>query len=58
MDIIVHHPKAETDQKDLEKKVAIIHSQAILDCLKQLSCPIYQKQVIWNEIVKPIIPPP
>jgi hypothetical protein len=50
MDIIVHHPKTETDQKDLEKKAAIIHSQAILHYLKQLSCPIYQKQVIWNEI--------
>jgi hypothetical protein len=50
MDIIVYHSKTETDQKDLEKKAAIIHSQAILHYLKQLSCPIYQKQVIWNEI--------
>ncbi|GLB25964.1 hypothetical protein LXJ15735_22050 [Lacrimispora xylanolytica] len=50
MNIIVYRPETEEDQKDLGKKAAMVHSQAVLQCLKQLSCPIYQKQAIWKEI--------
>ncbi|WP_394522234.1 hypothetical protein [Lacrimispora sp. JR3] len=50
MNMIVHYPKAEADQKDLGKKAALIHNQAVLQYLKQLSCPNYQKQALLKEM--------
>jgi hypothetical protein len=50
MNMIVHHPKTEADQKELERKAALLHNQAVLRHLKQLSCPNYQKQALIKGI--------
>ncbi|WP_185967463.1 hypothetical protein [Clostridium sp. HBUAS56010] len=50
MNMIPYHPKNKEDQKELEKKAAILHSQAVLQYVKQLSCPTSQKQDLIHAV--------
>lgn len=50
MNMIVHYPEREADKNELGKRAAIIHNQAVLLYVQQLSCPTYQKQALMKAI--------
>jgi len=50
MNIIVYYPKTEESKKELSRKTAGIHNQAVLKYIQQLSCPNYQKQALITAI--------
>ena len=50
MNMIVYQPKTEEDRKELRKKAALLHSQAVLQYIQQLSCPNDQKQALMEEL--------
>ncbi|MDR2025057.1 MAG: hypothetical protein LBQ71_17860 [Hungatella sp.] len=50
MNMIVYQPKTEEGRNELEKKSAILHSQAVLQYIQQLPCPNDQKQALIEEL--------
>ena len=51
MNIIIHTSEKSEKQLELDKKVAIVHTQAVIDYIKSMSCPSTQKMEIL-EIVR------
>lgn len=43
MKVIVHPPKTPEGLRDLQKKVSIVHADAVLKYLTKLPCPKEQK---------------
>ncbi len=50
MNMIIHQPNTKEDRKELERKTAIFHSQAVLQYVQQLACPNDQKQALIEEL--------
>ena len=50
MKIIVHPPTSLEGLRDLQKKVAIIHAEAIVKYITKLSCPKEQKMQLFISI--------
>ena len=50
MNMIVHHPQTKEDREELKRKAAILHSQAVLQYVQQLSCSNDQKQALMEEL--------
>ena len=52
MNIIVHHPKNQQDSNELQKFVANIHAQAVIQHINKLPCPKEQRLKLCDEIQK------
>ena len=52
MNLISHYPKTDEKKKELGRKTALIHSQAIFQYIGQLSCPNDQKQALLAAILE------
>lgn len=52
MRIISHYPQTEEGKKELSRKAAVLHSQAIFRLFRQLSCPRSQKKALFEAILK------
>ena len=52
MNLISHYPKTDEKKKELGRKTALIHSQAIFQYIGQLSCPNDQKQALLAAILR------
>ena len=52
MNIIVHYPKKQEDIDALRKKVAVVHSEAVIRYIDKLTCPKEQKIALLNETKK------
>ncbi|MCL2088161.1 MAG: hypothetical protein FWH14_01625 [Oscillospiraceae bacterium] len=50
MDIVVHYPKTTDNIKELEKRIATIHAQAVTLHIEKLSCPKEQKLKLYDAI--------
>lgn len=50
MNVIVHYPKSPDDIQALQKRVAMIHAQAVISYIQKLSCPKEQKLHLLKEI--------
>jgi len=50
MEIIIYYPKRKALQEELSKRVATIHAQAILDKVRELPCPVYQKVALIEAV--------
>lgn len=48
--IIVHFPTDREMQRELSKRVAIVHAQAITQKVKSLSCPLEQKIALLDAV--------
>lgn len=51
MNLIPHYPITDEKKKELGRKTALIHSQAIFQYIGQLSCPNDQKQALFEAIL-------
>lgn len=50
--IIVHYPQTLEKQQELEKRVAIVHAQAVGKYIERLTCPTKQKAILFDQIIK------
>lgn len=50
LQIIVHFPKDKEMQRELSKKAAIIHADAVIEKIKALPCPTEQKAELLGAI--------
>jgi len=50
VNIIVHFPTDREMQRELSKRVAIVHAQAITQKVKSLSCPLEQKIALLDAV--------
>ena len=55
IEIIVHYPEDKEKQRELAKRVALVHAQTIAERLATLSCPVEQKVALYDEIKKKYI---
>ena len=51
MNIIVHYPKTQEGQTELNRKAAYIHAQTVFQYVQQLSCSTAQKQALIKGIL-------
>lgn len=52
MNVTVHLPAEPEKARELQKKVAEVHSRVILAYVKQLECPFEQKKRILKRILE------
>ena len=50
MGVIMHYPATQENQKELSKKVAAVHAQAVMEQIKSMPCPIEQKAELVEAI--------
>jgi len=50
--IIIHYPKNKDDIITLQKKVAVVHAEAVVRHIEKLPCPTLQKTALVNAIKK------
>ena len=51
MNVIVHYPTDPGKLQELNEKVAVAYSNAILKYIERLSCPIEQKKEILSQLI-------
>lgn len=52
IEIIVHYPETEEMQRELAKRVAVVHAQTVMEKLAALSCPVEQKVQLIDAIIE------
>lgn len=51
IEFIVHYPETEEMQRELAKRLAIVHAQTVMEKLATLSCPLDQKLQLIDAII-------
>lgn len=51
VNVIVYFPQTEIDQKELARRVASIHADAVIARLQKLTCPTTQKLQLLDAII-------
>ena len=52
MNIVIHYPAGADEKRELQKRISIVHSNAILKYIEKLSCPAEQKKEILSKLIK------
>lgn len=52
INIIVHYPKTEEGWRELRKRMAIVHADAVLNSVQKLNCPTWQKIKLIDAIIE------
>lgn len=52
MNVSVHLPAGPEEERELQKRVAEVHSRAILSYVERLECPFEQKKRILKRILE------
>ena len=52
INIIVHYPKTEEGWRELRKRMAIVHADAVLNSVQKLNCPTWQKIKLKDAIIE------
>jgi len=50
MNVIVHYPKSLNELKDLQKMVAAVHADAVIQYIQKQPCPKEQKLEMVNKL--------
>ena len=51
VNVIVHYPKSQKGQRELRRRVAIVHADAVLNSINKLKCPQDQKIKLLDAII-------
>ena len=51
INIVVHYPKAEEGWRELRRRMAIVHADAVLNSISKLKCPTSQKEKLLLAII-------
>lgn len=52
INVIVHYPKTEEGQRELRRRVASVHADAVLNSIAKLDCPTSQKAKLLEAIIQ------
>ena len=52
INIIVHYPTTEEGWRELRKRMAIVHADAVLNSVQILNCPTWQKIKLIDAIIE------
>lgn len=52
INIIVHYPTTEEGWRELRKRMAIVHADAVLNSVQKLNCPTWQKIKLIDAIIE------
>ena len=51
INIVVHYPKTEEGWRELRRRMAIVHADAVLNSISKLKCPTSQKEKLLLAII-------
>ena len=51
INIVVHYPKTEEGWRELRRRMAIVHAEAVLNSISKLNCPASQKERLLQAII-------
>ena len=51
INIVVHYPKTEEGWRELRRRMAIVHADAVLNSISKLNCPASQKEKLLQAII-------
>ena len=51
INLIVHYPKTEKGWKELRKRVAEVHADAVMTYIRNLNCPHWQKLKLIDAVI-------
>lgn len=49
--VIVRYPKTDEGWRDLKKKTAIVHADAVLNSISKINCPSWEKEKLIQAII-------
>lgn len=52
INIVVHYPTTEEGQRELRRRVAIVHADAVLNSISKLKCSDREKLRLLNAIIR------
>lgn len=52
INIIVHYPTTEEGWRELRRRIAIVHADAVLNSVQKLNCPTWQKIKLIDAIIE------
>ena len=52
INIIVHYPTTEEGWRELRRRMAIVHADAVLNSVQKLNCPTRQKIKLIDAIIE------
>ena len=52
INIIVHYPTTEEGWRELRRRMAIVHADAVLNYVQNLNCPTWQKIKLIDAIIE------
>lgn len=52
INIIVHYPTTEEGWRELRKRMASVHADAVLNSIQKLNCPNWQKIKLLDAIIE------
>ena len=52
INIIVHYPTTEVGWRELRRRMAIVHADAVLNSVQKLNCPTWQKIKLIDAIIE------
>lgn len=52
INIIVHYPTTEEGWRELRRRMAIVHADAVLNTVQKLNCPTWQKIKLVEAIIE------
>ena len=51
INIVVHYPKTEEGWRELRRRMATVHADAVLNSISKLNCPTSQKERLLQAII-------
>lgn len=52
INIIVHYPTTEEGWRELKRRVASVHADAVMNSVSKLKCPMWQKIKLLDAIIE------
>ena len=52
INIIVHYPTTDKGWRELRRRMAIVHADAVLNSVQKLKCPTWQKIKLIDAIIE------
>ena len=52
INLIVHYPTTEEGWRELRRRMAIVHADAVLNSVQKLNCPTWQKIKLIDAIIE------
>lgn len=52
LNVVVHYPQEDEKQRELKKRIAATHGDAVVRSIERLPCPTEQKLELLNQLLR------